>query len=187
MKNLFIKFGRLDKIHGVKGSLVLLSDSGQFPKPFPNIVYINKNSFSSFQTTDQKKLMALERLKVKFSEKKGILIDFKNFQNRSEAFKLLGKNVYLPRQVFQSKKGEGIYLSELIGFECFVYGGKKRLKKLGEVDHFLSHSHQDLLVIRDSDGQYLEAPFVSAYIQSIQFKKKQIIFNLPDNFLKLNT
>ena len=157
-----IPIGRIQKAHGIKGEILLIFDSGENLKFFPKALY-----FESFN----KKEVERARLSLK-----GMIVKLKEVSTRDQAHKFLGQKVYLEKNLFKSRKGESFYLCELLGFSLYSEG-----KKLGSVDHFLSHSHHDWLVIKKNKKK-LEMPFVKNYIQKIHFKEKRMDLLLPKNF-----
>lgn len=114
--------------------------------------------------------------------KKGIIFKLKGCESLQEAEALRGQPVFLSQKIFQSKKGEGIYLSELASFHV----GFVQSKRTGIVQSFQSHANRDFLQVQLKGGkQTVLIPFVKAYIQDIDFSKKKLTLNLPDNFLEL--
>ena len=97
----------------------------------------------------------------------------------------------MDKEYFISEKFENIYLAELLGFTVEVLGQAER----GKVFEFQSDKHEDFLVISfDSSFNEQEkankenlilVPFVSAYIQTIDFEAKNLILKLPENFLSV--
>lgn len=170
----FIKIGHIQKAHGVKGEILFISDSGEFS--FPQAVYLKKNSLKSADSANisKKNLQYMPIFKSRLSHK-GVIIQFKNCETRDQALSFAGKEVYLEKQHFQSK--DFLYLCELLGFNLYV-----RDKMIGVIDHFLSHSHQDLLVVKKSFHERIEIPFVRNYVQGIHFEEKVLILDLPKNF-----
>ena len=103
---------------------------------------------------------------------KGFLVLFENFKTRDEALSLIGMRAYLDKKHFSSKKGGKIYLCELLGFDLYSKG-----KKIGKVDHFLSHDLQDLAVVKGRSTVLI--PFVQDFTRSIDFDQKKIKMDLP--------
>ena len=165
---MWISFGRIRKAHGIKGEVLLSSDSGYWPQPFPKKVRIEgKNIFG-------------EREIVQFRKScKGSLLQFKGCENRQSAQLLQGCTLYLNRREFQSQKGDFLFLSELQGFSVIH---AQTTRTMGIVSHFLSHSCQDFIVIQKPSKQEFEVPFVKAYIHKIDFDQKILYLNLPEEF-----
>ena len=166
LKN-FVPIGWVKKAHGLKGELLLSFDSGESPGP-AKVFYFKetskKTSFKPFKV-----------LKMRPTPK-GFLVLFENFKTRNEALNLVGMRAYLDKKHFSSKKGEKIYLCELLGFD--IYSGDK---KIGRIDHFLSHDLQDLAVIKARSN--LLIPFVPDFTRSIDFNQKKIKMELPEGLI----
>ena len=174
----FVKAGFVRKAHGVKGEVLLSLDAGYWP-PSAGAVYLKKRSkVRSGQNIlfDKKDLKAWPVLSAR-SSALGVIVQLKGLENRNSAQAEAGCEVYLQSCHFQSKKGESFYLSELLGFR--VYQSEQQL---GFIDHFLSHSHQDLLAVKSLSQEIIEIPFVSAYIESVDFNKKTLKLKLPPCF-----
>ncbi len=163
-------------------------DSGKPLEPFPSSVY----------TLREDVVHKLEIDRIRWVHK-GPIIQFKGCYQRHQASTLKGAVLYFDAAVFQS---EDFHLFEVLGFLVQIQQ-EKGLKNVGYVSHFLSHSHQDLLVVRRAGSrgprragsflverkdfspqgkQQVEIPFVSPYIQNISFKEKKIILKLPQGF-----
>ena len=121
------------------------------------------------------------------AHKQGFIVKLKDCDTKEKADQFKFQSVFLDKKDFISQKGENIYLAELLYFDVELSKGQ-----LGQILAFQSDNHQDFLVVckREPDGTlnkpspYL-IPFVPSYIQEIDFKKKKVILNLPDNFLSL--
>ena len=183
-----IPFGFIQKAHGLRGEVLVVLDSGEPLEPFPSVVY----------TVVEEDVQKLEIACLRWTPK-GPIIQFQSCRQRRQAEALKGFVLYFDADVFQS---EDFHLFEVLGFLVQVQR-EKALKNVGYVSHFLSHSHQDLLVVQCTDSvdfgkersfrnlqkscfvqdeQQVEIPFVSSYIQSISFKEKKIILKLPQGF-----
>ena len=161
----WIPAGVICKAHGLRGEVLLALDSGE-NFPFPKQGYIKNSSFKS-----------LDIVQARICHK-GVLILFHGYENRDQAQSLQGKVLYIHKKHFRSRKGQFLYLCEVLGFAVFLKGEKT---VFGKVDHFVSNSHQDLLAIQTKKDIVL-APFVHDYIQSIDFNRKELHLKLPEDF-----
>ena len=168
-----VPFGFVQKAHGVKGEVLLTSDSGYWPKPFPQQVFI-KSKISSLSS--HKKFFTYKVINSRLSGK-GCLLKLEGCEDRDSALLLKGCLLYLENQEFTSQKGESLFLSELIGFS--VMSG---MQVIGVVSQFMSHSHQDLILVQKSSKEECLIPFVKEYIHKIDFHKKVLYLNLPKGF-----
>ena len=106
------------------------------------------------------------------------MIRFEDYHERNQAELLKGLTLYF--EAFQSEK---FHLFEVLTFLVQIQKPKE-VKNLGYVSHFISNSHQDLLVVKciDEKEKQVEIPFVDSYIQNINFKEKKMILKLPEGF-----
>ena len=163
-----VPFGSVQKAHGVKGEVLLTSDSGYWPDPFPQKVFIALPSSQD--------LCVYKVIKSRLSAK-GCLLQLEGCEDRDSALLLQGCLLYLENQEFISQKGDSLFLSELAGFSVM-----SNAQKMGMVSRFISHSHQDLIVVQKPSKKECLIPFVKEYIHKIDFQKKTLYLNLPKGF-----
>ncbi len=155
------------KPQGVKGGIFVycLNDPLKWPQPIKQL-FIGKSHFSV----------------KKYSVHKGGLIFYLDqVRDKSSAESLRDQAVFLPKSLFQSRKGEFIYLTELRSFSVHALGRGL----IGEVQAFYSHSFQDFLLVQQEQEPALLIPFVKEYVHEIFFSQKKLILNLPENFLEV--
>ena len=173
LKHFLVKVGYVKKAHGIKGEILLESDSGEWPFAVSSI-YIQPKSVN---LKNAQKCMVIQSR----SSQKGLIVQLKNCNDRTLAESFQGCEVYIEKKQLQSKKGEFLYLNELLSFA--VYQKKhKSVRRIGVVNHFTSGSKQDYLVIQTADHRSIEIPFVSPYIVDILFNHKKIFLQLPEGF-----
>ncbi len=187
-----IPFGFIQNAHGLKGEVLVVLDSGEPLEPFPTTIYASQK----FSVGNDVQKLEIDCIRWAH---KGPIIQFQGYNQRSQAETLKGLTLYFDSTAFQS---ENFHLFEVLDFLVQIQQ-EKELKNLGYVSHFLSHSHQDLLVVQCVDSidleqerssrnerrhsiskhkQQVEIPFVSSYIQGIDFKEKKIVLKLPKGF-----
>ena len=164
----------MSKSHGIKGEI--------FVKPFnPKADWPEK--LSSIKIGEL--IFSIERHSA---HKQGFIIKLKGFDSKEQADQLKSQPVFLAKQDFISKKGEDIYLAELLDFEVETLTGEK-----GKLIGFQTDKHQDFFRVSflSSKNSNLDKtftssiPVVSAYIKKIDFKNKKLILNLPENFFDI--
>ena len=163
-----LKIAYVSKAHGIKGELFVRPLNAQFHWPHSIKEIIIGDTVFPVQ---------------KYSaHKEGMILKLDHCETRSSAEALKGQPVFLPKKLFKSKKGENIYLAELLSFHVEVSG----YGNIGMIQSFQSDKHQDFLLVkkRNSPNQIL-IPFKEHYIKDIQFSKKTLILDLPDNFLEV--
>ena len=167
----------MSKSHGIKGEIFIrpFNSQANWPQTLLSIK-IGERFFS------------IERCSI---HKQGFIVKLKNCRTKEEADQFQSQPVFLAKEYFTSKKGDDIYLAELLGFEVEVSG----YGAIGKVLEFQSDKYQDFLALSsglDKDKPVVSdkcraclVPFVLDYIQKLDFEKKRLLLNLPENFLSL--
>ena len=161
-----LKVAHVSKAHGLKGEIFIrpLNIRTEWPRPLKEII-IGTTVFS------------VQNYSL---HKEGMIFKLDNCQTKREAEALKSQAVFLPKKLFKSRKGEGIYLAELLSF-CVELLDQV---PIGTVHSFQSNSFQDFLLVQPKGEQKLiPVPFVKTYIRKIHFSEKKIILNLPPDFL----
>jgi 16S rRNA processing protein RimM len=109
---------------------------------------------------------------------KGYIVELENIDDRDLAEKLVKNSVWVPKEFIASKKGETIYLREILGF---IVVDEER-GEVGPIIDFSTNTAQDLLVV-DFKGESYDIPFVDAFIQKIDFKNKKVFMDIPQGLL----
>lgn len=166
----FQKVGKIKEAHGLKGDVYVLVFSGDVSWSF-QIRYAQVHvSDSDIRTLE------IEKSKP---HKDGLIVKFKELSNRDQSEEIEGAGFFIPAEALISKKGETIYLQEVLGFEVFL---KDRV--VGNVKEFSSNGPQDLLVIQGHQGAF-EVPFVAPFIVKIDFDAQKLIMDFPEDLLNL--
>lgn len=108
--------------------------------------------------------------------KQGWIFKLKGCDTRNAGEALQKQPFLLAKTLFKSFKGESIYLAELSGFSVEVKG-----RTVGCIQGFSSNGTQDYLEISTSKTP-LSIPFISDYIEDVNFSKRRIKLHLPLNF-----
>lgn|GEM_PF-714351 len=101
------------------------------------------------------------------------IFKLKSLESREAAEAIAGRLVFISEDVFTSKKGEPVFLSEIEGFLV-----KDGLETVGPIVGFSSNGPQDLLVV-NCEGRKVEIPFVEAFLKEILFDQKIVQMDLP--------
>ena len=175
MTDPFLKLAYVSRSHGIKGEI--------FVQPFnPRAHWPEK--ISSIKIGEL--MFSIERYSA---HKQGFIFKLKGCDSKESADQLKAQPVFLSKNYFISKKGDDIYLAELLGFEVETVRGEK-----GRALEFQTDKYQDFLTVafsssgdsdRDQSSSVCLIPFVSAYIKTIDFENKKLVLNLPENFLSL--
>lgn len=159
MDNNWKQVGKVKEPHGLKGELYILIFSG-------DVSWAPKlKQFQLGQT-----LYQVERVKP---YKDGLIVKPREISDRNASEAVQGQSFSISASLFVSKKGETIYLSEILGFH--VYDGNT---DLGPIQKFSSNGPQDLLVLTYY-GKEVEIPFVEAFIRKIDFENSKVLMELP--------
>ena len=162
--------GKVKEAHGLRGELYVLIFSGDtsWSESLENfqLVLPSENEGREFHV---KKIRP---------HKKGVILSANEIVDRTAAEKLIGSQFFVPEDLFISQKGETIYLSEILNFSLI----DEKNEKLGEISGFSSNGIQDLLIIKNQDGEHL-VPFVAPWIVDMDFNAKSLKMSLPEGLL----
>lgn len=164
--------GKVREAHGLKGDLYVLIFSGDisWAKRMKSFGLKAKDS-------DETQTFTVERTKP---FKKGIIVKAAEIKDRTDAEKLEHLEFFVEEDLFVSKPGETIFLSEIKNFKL----KNPEQKILGEIVDFSSNGAQDLLIV-ESNGKKVEIPFVDAFLKKIDFKHQAVVMDLPDGLFDI--
>lgn len=174
-----IAIGKIKDAHGLRGEVYLLVFAwlrGIPPEPLteiPETLQLVSPSGEEKQFKVLAKALHKDGARLKLA---GVLD-----RNASEALK--GYSWVRNLGELKSQPGEALYLVEVLGFQVFLQ--KESEGPLGLITGFSNNGVQDLLVVESKDGKKTEVPFVEAFVQNIDYEKKQIVLNLPENYLEI--
>lgn len=172
MKNDFRKIGKIKSSHGIKGEVFILIFSKDTSWVKNNInLKLSKND-SDFKD--------MKILKFK-PHKEGVIATLDSIVTRNESDLLIGHDIWIEGENFESKNGESIYLIEIENFEVI----DEVLKNIGVIKGFSTNGLQDLLVIENKKETF-EVPFVKEFIVDIDYKQKIVKTKLPEGLLDIN-
>ena len=165
--------GKVFDAHGIRGDLYCLVFSGDADWSLDlKSLILSKNE-------------STEEYKVKKSKlfKKGFIVTLEGISDRNAAEKLKAAEIWVHENTFVSGDGETLYLSEILNFEV----SDQKSGVIGKVVDFSSNGAQDLLIVQSADeGPAYEIPFVEDFVVNIDFKKHQILMDLPEGMLSFN-
>ena len=167
----FLELGKITRVHGLKGELFVSLFSSD--KEIPSIIktqsiQIRKNTEIHLETPIQEARL----------HKEGLILQLQGVENREQAELLKGASLFIPKNIFSSKKGEKIYLCEILNFTV----NDKARGKLGKIFAFSSNGSQDLLLIKNTKNEQTEIPFIEPFIIHIDFALKKVQVDLPLNW-----
>lgn len=112
--------------------------------------------------------------------KRGVVARLYELESCTDVEPLVGFEVWIPKSMLESKKGENIFLAEIEGFT--VIDGK--MGKIGAITGFSSNGAQDLLEV-SFKGRTLLIPLVQAFIDRIASEERTIYMNVPEGLLDI--
>jgi 16S rRNA processing protein RimM len=115
----------------------------------------------------------------------GLILKLRGLDDRTAAEKVKGAKVFVQSDFFQSKKGEKIFLKEILGFTVITVEDDNQTL-LGTIRSFESNGPQDLIVVEGARGEFL-IPLVKDFIVKINHKDKTVLMSRPQGLLEVNS
>jgi 16S rRNA processing protein RimM len=171
-KENFKLIGKVKDAHGLAGEIFILvfSKEVSWAKKIKTIALCRQQNLTSAR------FYQVKRAKP---HKEGLIVALENVSDRNQSESLRGELFFIPEDLLISKKGERIFLSEILGYQ--VFDGDEAI---GEVKDFSSNGPQDLLIVAGGKDSY-EIPFVESFIVKIDFDKNSVHMKLPEGLLSL--
>jgi 16S rRNA processing protein RimM len=169
----YVPVGRVKDAHGIKGELFIVLFAGE-------AAWLNKLKEIRLMKPDAPAGQNPEIFPVKAAKihKNGFIAKTDLIKDRNRAEELKGFVLEIPESMLVSKKGESLYLREVLGFKVFT----KAKGEVGTIEAFSTNTAQDLLVVKTSWGTF-EIPFVKDFVENIDFEKKEVHLDLPEGLL----
>ncbi|MEK6773996.1 MAG: ribosome maturation factor RimM [Bdellovibrionota bacterium] len=162
--------GKVKDAHGLRGDLYVLIFSGDVSwADHLKTFQLQAESASEFKSFNVKKIKP---------NKKGIIISSPEILDRTQAEALKGSLFFISEELLISKKGETIFLSEILNFSLI----SEKNEILGHISGFSSNGSQDLLIVKNQSGEHM-VPFVAPWIVDLNFKNQTLQMNLPPGLL----
>lgn len=172
MENNFRKIGKIKGSHGIKGEVFILVFSKDTSWVQNNMTLRLSKNDTDFKN---KKILKFK------PHKEGVIATLESVVTRNESDLLIGHDIWIEGDIFQSKTGDSIYLVEIENFEVI----DETLKNIGFIKGFSTNGLQDLLVIENKKDIY-EIPFVKEFIVEIDYQNKIVKTKLPEGLLDIN-
>ena len=160
--------GKITKLHGYKGAMVLHIDSST-PQYFRELE-------SVFLEFDQELIPFFFAERCKLNGKK-LIVKLEDV-SADEASRFIGCNAYLPEEMLPTPK-EGFYDKVILGYTAY-----HRDKAIGTITDVVENTAQNLFVIEQGEKEFL-VPAVEAFIQRIEHPEKIVYLELPEGLLDL--
>ena len=160
--------GKIIGAHGIKGEVHIkaLSNDAQI-----------LSKLKKFYDQNNKELANI-RFK---SLKKGIWIaKIDNINSRNEAELIKNTELFVQRIDMPALKDNEYYHCDLFGLKII----NQNNEEIGIVNNLYNFGANDIIEITlNKDNKQVMLPFVMGFIISVDFAKKQIIMNIPENLL----
>lgn len=153
----YIYIGKIVNTHGIKGELRILSDFKYKKKIFKHDTKI----YISNEKTE-------ETINTYRPHKQFDMITLVGYNNINEVLKYKGQKVYIKDTDIKLEENE--YLDEDIIGLTVIYNNKE----VGYIKKIEKYPHQDLIVVKRMQKEYL-IPYISDIIESISLQEKKII------------
>lgn len=167
-KEACFSLGKITKLHGYKGAMVLHIDSST-PQYFKNLesvlLEIGKELVPFFFS---------ERGKLNGKKLIVILEDV----TPEQASRLVGCSAYLPNEMLP-KQAEGFYDKAIVGYSVSTKGDH-----IGSILEVIENSSQNLFVVEGPEKEFL-IPAVEAFIENVDHDEKIVYLDLPEGLLEL--
>lgn len=111
-----------------------------------------------------------------------LVLKFAGIDSISDAEKLIGCELQVPRSERAQLEPGWTYVSDLIG--CGVFDGNR---EIGIVEDVQSGAGEASLLIVRAGNREIELPFADAYIQEVDLRRKKITMALPEGMLELDS
>lgn len=161
-----VKIGKLTRLHGIKGAMILHVGTGEpplFKKAGAFFVGINGVPTPFFPQF------------VKQSGKH-LILHFDSVNDMESANKLLNLEVFVEKKALMKQKKE----TDVKGYELI----DKQKGKLGIVNEIIEMPGQKMLSVLVGSNEVL-LPYAAELIEKIDAKTKTIYYNAPDNLIDI--
>jgi 16S rRNA processing protein RimM len=174
----FVTIARVAKTQGRRGEVAatLLTD---FPELFAKRRKLHVLSEAGSARPGGVSRRALD-VEDHWFHKGMVVLKFEGVDSISDAEKLIGSELQVPRSERAELGSDQFYVSDLVG--CTVTDSGREIGRIGDVQ--FGSGEAPLLVV-EGEKQYL-VPFAVAYIEKIALDEKRVEMKLPQGLLELD-
>ncbi len=170
------KLGKIKAAQGLKGEVFILL----FSKDYSILDQIKVFYIQNEHQESEYRALSVVSFHI---HKDGARVLFEGVKSRNDSELLVGQELYVQTDVFQSTNGESLYLVEIENFKVI----DEHMGDVGQIIGFSSNGIQDILLVQNkAQNQNFEIPFVDAYVKNINYKDKIINMSLPEGLLEIN-
>ncbi len=170
-ENCFL-LGHISRKHGYKGELVAVFDTDR------------ANEYEQLESVfleTRGELVPFFIESLARNSKGHFILRFEGVEHAAEAEKLLGRALYLPKEVLPPLSGKNFYYHEVEGFEML----DQAAGNLGVCKAVIDRSAQPIFLIEHPSGKEVLIPAIDEFIEHIAREKKQILLNCPEGLVAL--
>lgn len=170
----WLRVGKIKGAHGLQGEMwaLLFSKSSDWLK---NMTEIGLGA-------DLEQPSAFFKVKKANPHTEGLRFSIEGVDSRTKADAYMNFYFFIPETILVAKKGETLFLVEILGFEVFDQD-----RSIGRIVSFSSNGPQDLLCVQaDGESKIVEIPFVEAFTEKVDHVTKVVRMNLPEGLLQVN-
>ena len=120
-----------------------------------------------------------------------VVLEFAGIETISDAEKIAGLDVLIPRLERLPLEDDSVYISELAG--CAVYDGSQLVGTVEDVQFAMTpdgarrlEDAAPLLVVISNDGEEILIPFAKAFLVTVDTAAKRIEMVLPEGLVEVN-
>lgn len=151
--------GKITKLHGYKGAVVLHIDSStpQYFKNLESVLLEIRQELVPFFVSSRGKVTG-----------KKMVLTFEDVQG-DEAAALVGASAYLPLELLPPPEEDDFYDKAIVGYKAM-----DGVREIGTVEDVVENGPQNLFLVDSPSGSHL-IPAVDAFISRIDHKKKNTL------------
>lgn len=157
-----IEYGKIIKIHGIKGEIRVFPYSSDFH----NFDYLARLFIGNFNCKETKEFT----VESKRIHKRSIIVKLKDIDTPEMAGQLVGRPVFLDKDSLSTTDEDEYYWFDLIGLSVVTTEGVKA----GTVEHLMETPAHDILIVKSGDNEYL-VPVNDRFIKKIDIENSEII------------
>ena len=161
----WIPVGRVTRTHGLKGELKF------FPADQDDLVVQNDQQIRLGETTF--------KIKSVRGAKSPFIVKFEGIDSIEAAQSLLGQEVLVDREDFESLPEGEYYRFEIEGLKVFDDTGKY----YGVIEDIIETGSNDVYVVRE-DGKEWLVPMIDSIVQSIDLEQGKLIFHCVEGLFE---
>jgi 16S rRNA processing protein RimM len=114
-----------------------------------------------------------------------VVLKFAGVDSISDAEKLAGADVQIPKVERAPLEGNAAYASDLVGCAVFEVGGGIR-RELGVIDDVLAGAGEAPLLVVKSGGRELLIPFAEEFLRKLDIAGRTVEMALPEGLLDVD-